>query len=174
MSKVWLHVQRNSKYSTFEKNKPDILWCGWILRTVYKCNKPVTKEQTLYDPDYTACLYQSNSWKNKGAGSVEEWRKENRESSMSIISVLHKQRSPRNLVHNNMSILNNNDLHIRSRRIKVCRRSVRKRRGRPKSCICACNPGFQGWRRSTWGLQSSCFKPPSEWGLFTLENQRVF
>ena len=29
---------------------------------------------------------------------------------MSIVSVLHKQRSPKNLLHNNMSILNNTDL----------------------------------------------------------------
>lgn len=76
---------------------------------------------------------------------------------MGIVSVLHKQRSPRNLLHN-MNILNNTDLCIRSWRIKVCRRSVRKRRRRPESCICACNLGFQGWRRSKWGLQVKLFQ----------------
>lgn len=119
------------------------------------------------------CMSLSNLWKNRRAGGIEEWRKENRDAQW-IVLVLHKQRNPRNLLHNNMSELNNTDLCIRSRRIKACRRSMRKRRGRPESCICACNLGFQGWRRSTWGHQSSCFKHPSEWGLFTLENQRVF
>lgn len=67
---------------------------------------------------------------------------------MGIVLVLHKQRNPRNPLHNNMSKLNNTDLCIRSWRIKACRRSMRKRRGRPKTCICACNLGFQGWRRN--------------------------
>ena len=47
-----------------------MMWMN--IKGSVQVQQKVTKEQTLYDPAYTACLYQSNSGKNKGAGGFEE------------------------------------------------------------------------------------------------------